>query len=289
MANYLRYANQGATRNQPLDPKLVEALGFLGPMGITAEVFSGGQPSEGPNRVGSHRHDHGGAGDFHFYQGDRKLDWANEADRPIFEDIVRKGKAAGITGMGAGPGYMSPGSMHLGYGTPAVWGAGGSGENAAPFLRSAYGMTINSKPDPVGEVLAAGNAPMLPDPTTVATRPAVGTPLGVEGTVMASAGAEPTLGDKMGSAIFGDEMAAKLKATFGEDAKPNPLSKGLAMAGGAMGGGGGDAQAREHATPIQSSLGAEAGLDASRMQMAQTMMAQMLANRKRPRGLTLGG
>lgn len=287
MAKYIRYANQGATRNQPLDPKLIQALGFLDDMGITAEVFSGGQPSEGPNRVGSHRHDHGGAGDFHFYKGDQKLDWANEADRPIFEDIVRRGKAAGITGMGAGPGYMSPGSMHLGYGTPAVWGAGGSGENAAPFLRSAYGMTINSKPDVIGEVVAAGgNAPMLPDPTTIATRNVAGVP--VETNAMASANLEPSFGDKMGSAIFGDELAASLKKSFGEDAAPNPLNKGLSMMSKAVGGGG-DAQAKEHAVPIQSSLGSEAGVDASRMQMAQTMMAQMLANRKRPRGLTLGG
>jgi hypothetical protein len=255
-------------------------------MGLTAEVFSGGQDAEGPNRVGSHRHDHGGAGDMRFFQGDRMIDWGNETDRPIFQDIVRRGKAAGITGFGAGPGYMQPGSMHIGMGNPGVWGAGGSGKNAPTWLSAAF-----NDGDPVAEVAAAGgNAPMLPDPVNVATRPAVGTPL--EGNVMASAApaADPSFGDKLGSAIFGDDMAASLKKAFGEgSSETSSAKKGLSMMSNAMGGGSADALAREHATPIQSSLPAEAAADASRMQMAQTMMAQLLANKKRPRGLTLGG
>lgn len=135
---WLRYANQGATRNQPLNPQLVAALGFLPELGVEMEVFSGGQPSSGPNRVGSHRHDHGNAGDVFFKKDGRRLDWANPSDRPIFEQIVQRGKAAGVTGFGAGQGYMQPGSMHLGFGSPSVWGAGGSGANAPDWLRNAY-------------------------------------------------------------------------------------------------------------------------------------------------------
>jgi len=135
---YIRYANQGATRSLPLSDRLISALGYLGDLGVTAEVFSGGQPSEGPNRVGSHRHDHGNASDVFFYKDGRKLDWANPQDRPIFEEIVRRGKAAGITGFGAGPGYMQAGSMHVGFGSPAVWGAGGKSDNAPDWLRSAF-------------------------------------------------------------------------------------------------------------------------------------------------------
>lgn len=135
---WLRYANQGATRNQPLNPQLVAALGFLPELGVEMEVFSGGQPSSGPNRVGSHRHDHGNAGDVFFTKNGKRLDWANPADRPIFEQIVQRGKAAGVTGFGAGQGYMQPGSMHLGFGSPSVWGAGGSGANAPDWLRNAY-------------------------------------------------------------------------------------------------------------------------------------------------------
>jgi hypothetical protein len=148
--SYIRYRNQGATRNQQLSDDLLKRLTYLEQMGITAEVFSGGQPGKGSGlaRVGSTRHDHGHAGDMFFYQGDRKLNWANPEDRPIFEDIVRKGKQAGITGWGAGPGYMSEGSMHVGMGNPGVWGAGGSGKNAPAWLKNAFYGT-NDATDPV--------------------------------------------------------------------------------------------------------------------------------------------
>src|SRR5262245_43907486 len=118
--SWLRYANSGATRNQPLSPELINALGFLGDIGVTMDVFSGGQPSSGPTRVGSHRHDNGNAADVFFSKDGRRLDWANAADRPVFEDIVKRARAAGVTGFGAGDGYMQPGSMHIGYGSPAV-------------------------------------------------------------------------------------------------------------------------------------------------------------------------
>lgn len=140
--NWLRYANQGATRSMPLSPDLVAALGFLPELGLSAEVFSGGQPGIGSGgaRVGSTRHDHGNAADVRFYDASgRMLDWANPQDQAIFADVVRRGKAAGITGFGAGPGYMSPGTMHLGFGAPGVWGAGGQGANAPEWLRTAYG------------------------------------------------------------------------------------------------------------------------------------------------------
>ena len=140
-SDWLRYANQGATRNLPLSPNLVSAMSFLPEMGVTMEVFSGGQPSSGAGRVGSHRHDQGGAADVRFFKDGRMLDWSNPEDVPIFQNIVREAKAAGLTGFGAGQGYMQPGSMHIGYGDPAVWGAGGKGANAPEWLRSAYGDT----------------------------------------------------------------------------------------------------------------------------------------------------
>lgn len=139
--DWLRYANQGAVRNQPLSPGLISDLAFLGDMGITMEVFSGGQPKKGTSthRVGSTRHDLGNAADVFFYKDGRKLDWANKADIPIFQSIVTQAKANGVTGFGAGPGYMQPGSMHIGYGAPAVWGDDGKGVNAPGWLREAYG------------------------------------------------------------------------------------------------------------------------------------------------------
>lgn len=156
MANdYLRYRNQGATRSQALSDDLARRLSFLGDLGIQAEVFSGGQPGrdEGGARVGSTRHDHGNAADVFFYKDGKKLDWANPSDLPVFNDIVSKGRAAGITGFGAGPGYMQPGSMHIGMGAPGVWGAGGQGNNAPDWLRTAFN---GSTADPVGDVVAAG-------------------------------------------------------------------------------------------------------------------------------------
>jgi len=177
---FLQYANQGATRNQPLSPQLIDAFGqFLPQMGITAQVFSGGQPTaaEGGGRTGSVRHDHGNAGDVFFFKDGRKLDWANAQDLPIFEDIVRKGKAAGITGFGAGPGYMQPGSMHVGFGHPGVWGAGGSGRNAPSWLVQAFGGVPQGKPMPTYDSLMTASAPAgapapvggAPAPTSVAS------------------------------------------------------------------------------------------------------------------------
>ena len=140
-AEWIVYQNQGATRNQPLDPSLADAFGFLPEMGLQMEVFSGGQPAIGSGgaRVGSERHDHGKAADVFFRQNGQRLDWANPEHVPIFQDVVRRARAAGVSGFGAGPNYMQPGSMHVGFGTPAVWGAGGKGTNAPGWLREAFG------------------------------------------------------------------------------------------------------------------------------------------------------
>lgn len=149
-AEWLFYNNQGATRNKPLDPRLVEAMSFLPEMGLTMNVFSGGQDGigEGTRRTGSTRHDHGDAADVFFQQGDRRLDWANPEDLPMFEEIVRRASAGGVTGFGAGPGYMQPGSMHVGFGPQAVWGAGGKGANAPDWLRAAAGMPSGAPGQP---------------------------------------------------------------------------------------------------------------------------------------------
>lgn len=171
--SWLAYDNQGATRNKPLAPKLVDALSFLPQMGVTMKVFSGGQDETGPHRTGSHRHDDGNAGDVFFYKDGRKLDWANPQDLPIFEQIVQEGKARGITGIGAGEGYMQPGSMHIGFGTPSVWGAGGRGDNAPSWLRSAYnGAPVGPPPTAAGRQVASidpsAGMPAAPSPVAAA-------------------------------------------------------------------------------------------------------------------------
>lgn len=135
--DWLQYQNQNATRNQPLSDRLVGALDFLPEMGVTMRVISGGQDAHGDRRVGSTRHDHGNAADADFYIGNRMLDWNNPGDIPILQDIVRKARSRGVTGIGAGDDYMGAGRMHIGFGDEAVWGAGGSSENAPSWLREA--------------------------------------------------------------------------------------------------------------------------------------------------------
>tara|TARA_R110000824_G_scaffold359628_2_gene547228 strand:+ start:11488 stop:14889 length:3402 start_codon:yes stop_codon:yes gene_type:complete len=140
MAGYIQYANQGATRKRPLSERLTGALSFLPELGVTMEVFSGGQGSadDGGERVGSTRHDHGEAADVFFYKDGKRLDWSNPDDVPLFQNIVSRGRSAGISGFGAGDNYMQPGSMHLGFGTPAVWGADGKSANAPKWLKAAF-------------------------------------------------------------------------------------------------------------------------------------------------------
>lgn len=162
-AEWLRYNNKGATRSKPISDDLQKRLGYIGDMGLTMEVFSGGQDgieTGSKRRVGSTRHDHGNAADVFFYKDGRRLDWANEADRPVFEEIVRRGRASGVTGFGAGPGYMQPGAMHIGMGAPGVWGAGGKGANAPVWLKAAFN---NPWTDPAPAAVAAQpSAPAAP-------------------------------------------------------------------------------------------------------------------------------
>lgn len=138
--DWLKYSNTGAIRDKPLSDKLVTALSFLPELGVEMRVISGGQDAkgQGDRRTGSTRHDHGEAADADFYMNGRKLDWNNPADVPIFTEIVRRSRANGITGIGAGDDYMGAGRMHIGFGNEAVWGAGGKGENAPSWLRSSF-------------------------------------------------------------------------------------------------------------------------------------------------------
>ena len=136
--DWLAYDNQGATRNDSLSPELVQSMSFLGDMGVTMRVTSGGQENNTDQGTGSTRHNHGNAADADFYIGDRKLDWNNPQDLPIFQQIVTQARANGVTGIGAGDDYMGAGRMHVGFGNPSVWGADGKGANAPDWLTAAY-------------------------------------------------------------------------------------------------------------------------------------------------------
>lgn len=154
--DWLNYANQAATRNQELSPELVEALKFLPEMGLGVEVFSGGQPAKGSGgaRVGSTRHDNGNAADLYFTKGGERLNpaTASPEDKILIAQALRRMKDNGLTGFGHGDGYMAPGSFHVGFGRAGqpeqltMWGAGGRGANASPFLRQALASEAPAAP-----------------------------------------------------------------------------------------------------------------------------------------------
>ena len=134
---------EAQVRKLPVSPKLKGVLETAAmDAGVDVRVKSGGQPSSGPNRVGSTRHDDGNAADLDLYIGNRKLSPNNPEDLPIFKRFVAAAKSAGATGIGAGEGYMAPDAsrLHVGFGSEAIWGAGGKSANAADWLREAvYG------------------------------------------------------------------------------------------------------------------------------------------------------
>lgn len=130
VGNLISMSNQRAVRNKPLSGNLTDQLNYAASMsGVKVEVFSGGQAgigSGGP-RVGSTRHDHGGAADIKLAvtdaQGRRRyLDMRNPDDAAKMETFVRHAVHAGATGVGAGMGYMGASSIHVGGGRSASWG-----------------------------------------------------------------------------------------------------------------------------------------------------------------------
>ena len=139
---WLKYNyGDGTVRNKPLSNKMKASMSFLRDMGVTMEVFSGGETPE-QKASDSGRHMHGAGADVYFYKDGRKLDWANPADLPIFNEIIQRAKAGGVVNFGAGEGYMGQGSMHLSVvGTPLVHGAKGKSANAPAWLQEMYNGT----------------------------------------------------------------------------------------------------------------------------------------------------
>lgn len=211
MADYISYANQGAIRNQPISPELAAAFGFLPEMGLGMEVFSGGE-IPGKTASNSGRHLHGNAADVFFTRDGQRLDWANPEQTPIFQDIVSRAKSAGVTGFGAGQGYMQPGSMHVGYGAPAIWGAGGKGVNASDWLRTAYGAAPAAQSQ--GQFSTQGAAPMAraQQPAGLLPMPQAPEQAGILGGI---------LGDKVNGYLTPDRLARLQIGLEGMTLNPN--------------------------------------------------------------------
>jgi hypothetical protein len=138
-------SQQKATRNLPISPQLHDVLEYAGrKTGLNVEVYSGGQPTTGPRRTGSHRHDIGpglmGAADLFMRDGktNRILDSDNLADRPRMAAFMEESAAAGATGIGHAPGYMGSDRTHIGGGSEAVWGTGNSRTGAPDWVIKAF-------------------------------------------------------------------------------------------------------------------------------------------------------
>lgn len=134
----------GATRSQALTDALQrQIVAAATAAGVNAEVYSGGQDEHGPNRTGSHRHDHGNAADLKLYTvgsdgKKRYLSMSNDAEREVMAKFIRESVKAGANGVGAAIDYMGANGIHVGGGSTAAWGAGGASGSAPDWVKRAH-------------------------------------------------------------------------------------------------------------------------------------------------------
>lgn len=134
-SDYIVEKNKGATRDQPLAPKLSNIVApALAKHGLTWNVTSGGQAAKGSGgkrvEAGSTAHDHGNSGDGDILdkKTGRKLSFNNPEDQKRIATLVEDLAAQGITGIGGHSEYMGDGRLHIGFQNNArVWG-GTNGE-----------------------------------------------------------------------------------------------------------------------------------------------------------------
>ncbi|XYD12639.1 hypothetical protein R1A27_34405 (plasmid) [Methylobacterium sp. NMS12] len=162
----------GAThRKQPITDVLAKQISdAAASAGVNAEVFSGGQSESGADHYGSHRHDHGRSADLRLYNvgqdGKRRyLNMTNDADRVVMEKFIRESVKNGANGVGASPTYMGPLGIHVGGGSPAAWGAGGSSVNAPEWVRRAHQQGMGDR------LVAAAQAAKAAKPAAPAPKP----------------------------------------------------------------------------------------------------------------------
>lgn len=148
-----------ATRKGPLVAKLRRTFEEAAvEAGIDLVVcFSGGQPATGPNRVGSHRHDNGMAGDVWTEKDGRILDFTKPDDRQLIAAFITACAKRGVSGIGADVGYMGPNRIHLGYGPRAIWGDGGHVKSADPWLVNAVRLGWDAPSATPHPILARGD------------------------------------------------------------------------------------------------------------------------------------
>lgn len=178
----IQYTNRGATRNDPVTPELERVLRQAAAQaGIdSVRIFSGGQEAagEGGSRTGSTRHDHGNAADINLWVGGRQLNFEDPADRAVIQSFVSAAASLGATGIGAGVDYMGPNALHIGFGTPAVWGAGGSSANAPSWLTQAVNGAVSGGMPATATAYAPTSSPAASPAIAAANSFAAGQPAG---------------------------------------------------------------------------------------------------------------
>ena len=108
-----------------LPPSLMRSMAYAGAQaGVTTNIAHGDEPGHKRHRAGAD------AGDVDLFdpQTGRKLDAKYPEDRAKMATYIKAAAASGSTGIGFGGeigGYMGRSRLHIGQGTPAVWGAGG--------------------------------------------------------------------------------------------------------------------------------------------------------------------
>lgn len=134
-------ANQGATRDDPLQPGLTNQLAVaaaaLGP-GVKVVVHSGGQENNTTNGTGSTRHNHGGAGDVRLEVNGKVITPAE--NRGLYLQFAQNVAAAGATGIGIDEGGQY---LHVGGGPKSAWGYGPNG-GKAEYLPGDFAEAINN-------------------------------------------------------------------------------------------------------------------------------------------------
>jgi hypothetical protein len=143
----VKYGNANATRKGKLTPRLEGILNQAAKKtGLDVVIHSGGQPSSGTGRTGTHRHDNGFAGDIWLYKNGKQLGTGTNASADVIA-FAQAAKDAGATGIGAGDGYMRGNSMHVdisrgnsvGDEAGTHWGRDNSSDNSPQWLRNIMG------------------------------------------------------------------------------------------------------------------------------------------------------
>jgi hypothetical protein len=158
-------------------------------------------------------------------------------------------------------------------------------------LPNNYGLTMASSP--VGaDALRTAVANDTTQTPVDGMAPKLPPPINVDGDSPVPAVKPPTLGDQLGTAIFGDDLSAKLKALSAPATATSPAGPlgNLTGLAGAFTGNKNIEQANQLSmTPPPQLIAESNSEDQARMQGAQQLMASILAARKKPptAGMTL--